>query len=275
MVAAKLASARALLRTEHLPPDESISSRRRFMILLRDLWLDRVICVSQANENQYATMGRNREKLVTVHNSVEPERFGQHNAREKVRRLIDATDQTIAIGAISRMSEERKGLRHFVEVARTLSHEDHRLRFFLAGDGPLKASLEKAAGESIVFLGEVPSRRRHGVELDVTDCYAAMDIFVQPSLSEGGPITVLEAMASGLPIVSTDVGMVKEAITDGVDGLIVPPADTKALVDAVESLCRDPDRARRMGETARKTVQQRFGEDVMIEKTLRVYGAVV
>jgi glycosyltransferase involved in cell wall biosynthesis len=276
ILAARLAGAKATLRTEHLPPDGDTSLRRRLLISVRDRLLDRVVCVSQTNLEQYVSLlGRKAAKLVTVHNSVDPRCFGPHNAGAKVRELVGATQDSIVIGSVTRMSELRKGVVHFIEMAKSLSKEAANLKFFIVGDGVHRAALEALADGHVVFLGEKPGRKRDTDDVDVPDCYAAMDVFVQPSLLEGGPITVLEAMASGLPVVSTDVGMVKEAIQDGVDGLIVPPGDTAALGRAVWTIVQDVDYGRRLGLNARKTIESRFGEDVMVAKMLALYADVI
>jgi len=275
LIAAKLAGAKAAIRTEHLPPDAKTSLRRRLLIRIRDRLLDRVVCVSQANLERYvADLGRQPGKLTTIHNAVDPSRFGSNNAGRRVRELVRATEDDIVVGAVSRLSEPRKGIDRFIEIAKTLSTESDALKFFVVGDGRDRAALEIAADGKVAFLGEKPARRLHTDDIDVADCYAAMDIFVQPSLSEGGPVTVLEAMATGLPIVTTDVGMVREAITHGVDGLVVPPGDTASLESAVRAVIQDAGLRLRLGLKARGTVLSRFGEDIMTESTLDLYAEI-
>src|SRR4029453_8125800 len=92
----------------------------------------------------------------------------------------------------------------------------------------------------------------------LAEALAAIDVFVLPSLMEGHPLAVLEAMAAGKPIVATTVGGLAEAMEDGVSGLLVPPGDADALAEAVVSLLRDPERAARLGREARRALEERF-----------------
>jgi glycosyltransferase involved in cell wall biosynthesis len=93
---------------------------------------------------------------------------------------------------------------------------------------------------------------------DVRDALRGADVLLHPSLSEGMPTVMLEAMACALPVVVTDVGGVREAVTDGVEGIVVPPRDPQALAAALERLRRDPALGRRMGEAGRRRVQAEF-----------------
>jgi glycosyltransferase involved in cell wall biosynthesis len=97
-----------------------------------------------------------------------------------------------------------------------------------------------------------------GVRADVPKILAALDLFVLPSLWEGMPNAVLEAMAAGLPVVATAVGGTPEVVMDGVTGLLVPPQDPSALAQAIERLLRDPDLRRTMGRAGRRRVEQHF-----------------
>ncbi len=99
-------------------------------------------------------------------------------------------------------------------------------------------------------------------------------MFVHPSWAESFPYAILEAMALALPIVASDVGGIGEAITHGVSGLLVPPADATALAGAIASLLADPARAGRFGALARQEVERRFTVDRMVDGVLAVYDEV-
>jgi glycosyltransferase involved in cell wall biosynthesis len=155
-------------------------------------------------------------------------------------------------------------------MAIALCQERHNLRFLIVGDGELRAELEQQAGagglgDRIVFAG---------ARTDIPDVLDAMDIFVMPSLWEGGPITVLEAMAMARPVVATRVGMVPEVIRDGETGLIVEPGDTAALTKAARCLLDAPNEARSMGRKARETVETGFSPDVMVDRVVAIYRSV-
>lgn len=135
-------------------------------------------------------------------------------------------------------------------------------RLDVVGDGPERASLEAAAAGNVRFLGE-----RH----DVPSLLAAASIFVLSSRSEGFPISVLEAMAAGLPVVASDVGGVSEQVEHGVTGLLVPRGDAVALASALQGLIDDPELRRRMGEAGHARAARLFDLAPFRDAHLRVY----
>jgi glycosyltransferase involved in cell wall biosynthesis len=235
---------------------------------MRDRWLDRIVCVSKANMKQHIRdLGRTRWRFDFVYNAVDLSHFDpQRVDGALVRELVGAHESDIIVGTLGRLAEPRKGSEHFVDMARMLRAENDRYRFVMIGEGPRRTALEERAEGQVQFFGFYP---------DAAECYAAMDIFVMPSLWEGGPITVLEAAAMGRPVVSTDVGMVSEVIQHGISGLIVPPGDTEALAAAVRSIASDPERAQQMGRRARDTILADFGEDVMVDRMAAIYADLV
>ena len=118
--------------------------------------------------------------------------------------------------------------------------------------------------------GKLLGRRR-----DVPDLLNAADIFVLSSRQEGFPITFLEAMAAGKPVIATDVGGCAEAVADGETGLIVPPENPQALAEAISALISDPGRARAMGEAGRSRVKSEFTVDRMVEQHLELYQSII
>jgi glycosyltransferase involved in cell wall biosynthesis len=264
MLAAMLAGARAIIRTEHEPPSGTINFLKRAMTRARDLPLRQIICVSEANLEQHVrALSRDRRKFVAIPNSVSVETFRPSVATgDAVRRLAGATEDTIVVGTISRLVGARKGLEHFVDMARTLAAERSDYRFVVVGEGDRRAELERRAQGAVQFLGRYP---------DAAECYAAFDVFVMPSLWEGGPITVLEAMAMARPVVATAVGMVPEVIGDGVNGLIVPPGDSAALADAVRRLAADSALSSSMATRARASIMARYSESAVLDRLHALY----
>jgi glycosyltransferase involved in cell wall biosynthesis len=264
MLAARLGGARWLVRTEHQPPDYPVSIRQRILIRARDRALDRVICVSQANLRQHVRdLRRDGQKFVSIANGVDLSAFHPERAdRRPVRDLAGAGDGTILVGMLGRLAEPRKGAEFFVDMARMLHAERDDCRFVVVGEGPRRSALLERAGGAVTFLGRHP---------DAASCYAAMDVVVVPSLWEGGPITVLEAMAMGRVVVTTDVGMVREVITDGVNGRIVPPGDAEALAMAVRALADDRGSADGMAALGRQTIEDGFASELMVDRVAALY----
>jgi glycosyltransferase involved in cell wall biosynthesis len=202
--------------------------------LLRSLTLRNgswFIAVSDAVRHEMARYyGFPLERIVTVRNGIDVGEF----AAERARKTATASDGTIVIGTAGRLAP-MKGFEHLIDAASELQARDVDFELRIAGTGNLLAGLEarvRDAGVSdrVRFCGHVSA---------MSDFYQQLHIFVLPSVStEGLPLTVLEAMASGLPVVATDVGGTAEALRDGVDGLLVPPADPRRLADALSRLVR-------------------------------------
>jgi hypothetical protein len=163
------------------------------------------------------------------------------------------------VGIVGRIVKE-KGYREFLEMATALTQSGIDATYMVVGDslpsdrdqfGPeLRAQVAKAnLTDRFVFTGMTDQ---------VPDYLRLMDIFVLPSYREGFPRSILEAMATGLPVVATDIRGSREAVVDGVTGYIVPPRDARALRIAVESLLVDPARRKRMGGQARLTAVETY-----------------
>lgn len=163
--------------------------------------------------------------------------------------------------------DRQKGHRFLLEAAVRIPEAT----FALAGDGPDRAELEALARElgvadRVAFLG-----RRH----DVPRLLASCDLFVLPSLWEGLPLSVLEAMAAGVPVVATSIGGTDEVVRDGETGVGVPPGDSPALAAAVRRLLGDPAEARRLAAGGRRLVRERYSAAAMADGVQRVYTEVL
>lgn len=147
----------------------------------------------------------------------------------------------------------RKGVAVLVEAFSRLRREHPEATLVVAGDGEQRAALEAQVralglGGAVRFAGAQPRSAMPG-------WYAAADLFCLPSLYEGFPLAILEAMAAGLPVVATAVSGIPEAVEDGVTGRLVPPEDATALARTLAELAADPEAARRMGEAGRSRVE--------------------
>ncbi|MBV2218488.1 MAG: glycosyltransferase family 4 protein [Diaphorobacter sp.] len=164
-----------------------------------------------------------------------------------------------------------KGLAEFVEAARILRAEGRRMDFLLAGDpdpgNPAavpEAMVRSWVDEGLLsWLGHVE---------DMPALFGSVDVVVLPSYREGLPKGLIEAGACGLPLVTTDVPGCREVVSDGVDGLLVPPKDAAALARAIARLDADPALRARLGAAARAKALARFDERIVIERTFDVYG---
>ena len=140
----------------------------------------------------------------------------------------------------------------------------------IAGRGEEEENLRRLASE----LGIADRVRLLGLRDDIDRVLAAGDLFVQPSLSEGLPLAVLEAMSAGLPIVATRVGGVGEAVVDGETGLLVEPGDAPGLALAVRRLLDDPIALASFGESARRRARPEFSVDAMAAHYEELYASL-
>jgi glycosyltransferase involved in cell wall biosynthesis len=139
-------------------------------------------------------------------------------------------------------------------------------RATLVGEGPERAAVAAEARRLAAGRVQLVGARR-----DIRELLASADLFVLSSRSEGLPISVLEAMAAGLPVVATDVGGLSELVVDGETGILVPAADPKALAEAVERLLLDPELRRRFGTASRRRAERRFDLPRFRDAHVRLY----
>jgi glycosyltransferase involved in cell wall biosynthesis len=184
--------------------------------------------------------------------------------------LPDGWPEGPLVGVVARLQPE-KGVATFLEAAARVSKFSPETRFLVAGDGPLREELQGLAErlgmeDRVLFLG-YRSDARALMEL--------LDVLVVPSMTEGSPLIVLEAMAAGLPVVASDVGGVPDQARHGEEGLLVPPGDPEALAGAMGELLRDPRRARRLGAAGRRRTENGFSHETLVRRIEGVYRAVL
>jgi len=268
LAAARLAGAGPVIRTEHNAPILPAARGDGRRVRRRDRRYARVIYVSEQNRDEFLLhLGRRPEQGVVVPNGVDTDHFTTAAVPGGVRAALGLDATAPIVGTVSSLSEERKGVAQFLEMAAVIARSTPSVRFVVAGDGVLRPRLEAMArtlglGRRVVFAGRLP---------DVRGVLAEMRVFVLPSLFEGCPYSVLEAMAMSRSVVATAVGSVPEVVQDGVSGILVPPADPSALADAASALVRDEARAELMGRRGRDIITSRYAVSTMVESILAVY----
>lgn len=171
-------------------------------------------------------------------------------------------------GFVGRLGQE-KGLTYLLEAFASLA--DSKCRLLIVGDGPQRDLLRDDAariglGDRVLFVG---------FQDDPDAWYPAMDVFVLPSLTEGTPMVLLEAMSSGLPVIATAVGGVPSIVTDRKDGLLVPPADVTRLADAMSALIADRRLRSVLGEQASASILERFDVRAWVGDMRDIYEATI
>ena len=209
-------------------------------------------------------LGRVAERVVTIPNGI-PSPKGEP---EPVRREFGIRDDEVLVLAAGALIP-RKGHAYLIEAVERLRRDGCAvpLRVIIAGTGPeegnLRALIARAGLEETVLLP--------GVRLDIPNLMAASDILAMPSTWEGLPLAVLEGMHAGSAILGSRISGIPEAVREGVDGLLTPPADAPALATALRRLLEDPGLRRRMGESARERALARFHIAPMMDAYERLY----
>jgi glycosyltransferase involved in cell wall biosynthesis len=236
-------------------------------------WNDRVIAVSEAVRRCVLAGSRTPpDRVVTIPNGIDVARVERDAASApapwKTEGIADGTRIVGTVGSLAPV----KGHRYLLHALAHLRARGHQVHGVIVGRD----------------RGELPRLRRLAVDLGLEGCVTfagqradaaalirAFDVFVLPSLSEGLPVTLLEAMALGRPVVATDVGGIPEVLRDGQDGLVVPAGDPAALAAGIDALLRDPERASRLGRTARERVLDEYTVRRMVVRYQQVHREVL
>ncbi len=193
-----------------------------------------------------------------------------HLRRGEVRRRLGASHEVPLVGIIARLVPI-KDLDTFLEAASDLRRSRPDVRFLIVGDGELRPLLEQRARA----LGLDGSAHFLGWQRDLEPIYADLDLLVLSSLNEGTPVSLIEGMAAGLPVVATEVGGVPDLVENGKTGLLVPPKDPGALSAAMDTLLGDADRRREMGRLGREAVYPKYSDVALMDRMDRLYSSLL
>jgi glycosyltransferase involved in cell wall biosynthesis len=210
--------------------------------------------------------GISSQRVVRIYNGIELHQYHPDLNETSLRNNWGIPPSAPLVGAIGRMVWQ-KGFEFLIHAIPEIISDIHDVRFLFVGDGPLKSDLERLVRQldishKVIFAGFRP---------DISRVLSAIDIHVVPSLLEGFPIMTLEAMAMAKPIVATQINGIGEQISDGEEGLLVPPKNPKALAAAVLKLVQNNELASRLGIEARRKVETYFSVERMVGETEKVY----
>jgi glycosyltransferase involved in cell wall biosynthesis len=231
---------------------------------------DEVICVSEAVRQ--VVLARERldpRRVRVIHNGI-AFRGPCAEARSRVRQELGLDASHLVVGTVANFNRPVKGGKHLVEAIPLIVEAVPAARFVVVGRGSEVDELKRMA-ES---LGISKHLIFAGFRKNMPDFYAAMDISVLTSLSEGLSITILESMSHGLPVVCTAVGGNPELVIDGQTGFLVPPKEPQAFASRVAALLQDSALRQRMGEAGRRRIEEHFRMDKTASEYLELYERV-
>jgi glycosyltransferase involved in cell wall biosynthesis len=230
-------------------------------------YFSRVIAVSTRMRDDLVGKGVNPARIDVISNAVEPAcETAVRSARCKLRHTLAVAEDEFIFGFVGRLSEE-KGLRHLLDAISLRAPADGPWRLLVVGDGPCRRELEEAVSRASIG-GRVTFT---GFQGDASPWFAAMDAFVLPSLTEGTPMALLEAMAHRVPVIASAVGGVPAVLSDRVNGMLVPPADPQALSQALREVSSNHDFGQALARAAHETVCTRYDVHTWVANVRAVY----
>jgi glycosyltransferase involved in cell wall biosynthesis len=255
--------------------EHGLYNKKRFhrVILNRLLshFTDHFIAVSDAMANQLLNWySYPKNKVSTIHNGVDTVRFAPATSKARAKSLLGLAQNQLVIGMICRLDPD-KGHRFFFEAIKTL-HKKYNVQWLVVGHaGGNHSHYEKEIKNYAEKLGLVNVIQFLGYRRDTPELLAAFDIFALPSLREGFPVAILEAMSSGCAVVASDFPANLELISDGKNGFITPMEDSLALENKIELLMSNKNLRKKFGRAARKNVKENFSLRKNIKEIERLY----
>ncbi|MCL4408927.1 MAG: glycosyltransferase [Gammaproteobacteria bacterium] len=266
LIGAILTRVPVIVATEHLFVDVPYN---RFAILQQRLiakGVDRYIAVSnEVSHRIHQTYGISQDKLQVIYNAV-PQALSASDSLTIPADAPWSSSKMPIVLSVARL-DKQKGHRYLLEAAKQVPEA----LFVLVGEGDERADLETYA----VSLGLLDRVFFTGFRNDVPRLLAQCDVFVLPSLYEGLPISILEAMEAAKPVIATTVGGVDEEIIDGETGLLVPPADSEALAGAIRRLLADHALCRKLANAGRNRVRSVFSVQAMMQQLTQLYESLL
>ena len=225
---------------------------------------DQIICVCRSDyEKAIAAKVANPSKTAIVYNGIEISKFSQPINQETSRKIFATASTDFIFGNVGRLHEQ-KGHKHLLQAFAKVSD---RARLLIIGDGELKDELIKLAddlkiSDRVLFFG---------ARSDVHEFLSAIDVFVMPSLWEGQPIALLEALAMGKPCIVTDVDGIPEIITNNVNGYLVKPKDIAGLTQAMNQAIDNPEILQKLAKAGVSTITEKFLAQNMAKAIANIY----
>ena len=229
--------------------------------------MNAVIAVSNALVNDLLGRNINKNKLYLIHNGINITLYKKKYNKQQLRTKYDLAHDDFVIGTIGRLTKI-KGQAYLIESLPSILKTIKNCKVIIAGEGPLREQLTKLISkynlkQNIRLIGYVD---------DIHEVLGIIDLFILPSLSEGLPIALLEAMSSGVPSIASAVGGINEIINNNIGGIIITPRDTVAITNAVIKLYKNKEFYNKLKTDGMKIVEDNYSTKKMVEEYINIYS---
>jgi len=229
------------------------------------LFYDKIICVSEY-DRQIAIKNKItcEKKLITIHNGIDIKNINFLTKEEAQKKLIKKTSPLV-IGTIAEWTSN-KGLIYLLKAIKKIKDKEFDVILIGSGENPDKEKMIK-------FIEKKNLKNIHLIEFipNAANYLKAFDIFVLPSIKEGLPYTIIEAMIAEIPIIATNVGGIPEMIDNEVNGILIEPKNSHKLAEKILYIINNPKKANELAKKAKEKAEQEFTLEKMIEKTKELY----
>jgi len=232
---------------------------------------DKIVAVSnRVKEFTSRQEGIGEDKFELIYNAIDSAEFLPTDSRKAIRRKLDLPEGDFVLGTVGAITVQ-KGHYYLIRAVSQIVKKYPNTILLIAGIDELKEKLQKIVHN----LNLEKNVRFLGLRRDVPDILNCMDVFVLPSLWEGTPLALLEAMLTGLPVVASSVDGILEVVENGKNGILVPPGNVEALSDAIDGLIRNPQLRQNLAKAAREHILEKFDVKQYIRKLENLYSGLL
>ena len=257
---------KTIVHTDHARP---FPDKKRYMFFewLMSQFAYKVVGVSKSTTNNLLQYERiSPSKVVTIPNGIDPSKYNILINKNLIKKEMGISEEANLIGLGVRLTQQ-KGIKYLLQATKILLEIHPNLYLIIAGEGPLEENLKSQAlnlgiAKNVLFLGP---------RLDIPKILSILDIYVLPSVWEGLPMVILEAMAAGCPVVATKVGGIPEVINSNINGLLVEPRNVEQLVLAIDQLLSNDELRRKFSINSIDLIGLKYSDRTMTEKYEKLY----
>ena len=270
IIAARLAGIRTTIQGEHgweIDDPEGLNSKRLKIRRFLDRWTQEYTCVSQHIEQWLHQTVQVKKPVTQIYNGVDTELYcpATGDMKRNMRAALGIAPTTFVIGIVGRL-DPIKDHPTLIQAVHDLSASCPDVKLLIVGDGPERPRLQALKDEHCLLLGN---------RLDVPTILQTLDVFVLPSFNEGISNTILEAMATGIPVIATNVGGNPELVTPGKTGVLLPPQQPQQMAAALLHYVYNPSLRQSHGTCGRAKVMEQFSIQHMVREYETVYQRVM